>query len=87
MNIYRPLVLILYTFFLSTGLRAELPKYLSKELLKTCSLYKNHIIVYKKTFKYPQNRDTIFEKYSSQVAFNESGDFFGWHYLSWARIN
>lgn len=87
MNIYRPLVLILYTLFLSTGLRAELPKYLSKELLKTCNTYKNHVIVYNKTFKYPQNRDTIFEKYSSQVAFDESGDFFGWHYLSWARIN
>lgn len=87
MNIFRPLVLILYTLFLSTGLRAELPKSISKDLIKACHAHKNHIIVYKKTFKYSQSRDTIFERYSSKVAFNDSGDFFGFHYLSWARIN
>ncbi len=83
MHIHKYLCFILFCSV--SALFAKLPKDLSSKVLSAIEEYKYYSIQYEHRFKYPMEKDTLFELYSSNVYKIAPDRYIGWHQMSYLR--
>ncbi len=85
MNIFKPFVLLFICGPVSHLFSADLPKDLVKKILKATDEYQNYDIVFNRSFKYPLEKDTLIETYSSSVYTQNESAYIGWHIINYKR--
>lgn len=86
MHSFKPFVLFSTLCLFLNNLNAKNSGDIVKKMMKSIEDFKCYQITYTKTFKFPNQSDTIFEKYTSVLNLNEKNPT-GWHSVVWLKSN
>lgn len=85
MNILKPTVLlVLYSLFLVES-KAEIPKGILRKIIKATENLKSYEINFTRSFKYPNEKDTLIESYQSSIYEKDAEIYVGWHVINYKR--
>jgi thiol-disulfide isomerase/thioredoxin len=85
MNIFKAIVLFIFTGIFVQTIQAEIPKDLLKKILKATAAFETYNIDYSRQFKYPNEADTVKELYHSRISRTDVDMYVGWHQIAYLR--
>ncbi|MCC6818304.1 MAG: TlpA family protein disulfide reductase [Bacteroidia bacterium] len=85
MNIFKSFVLLFLSGLFIVEAQAEIPKDILKKIIKANDAFKNYQISFVRSFKYPNEIDTLIETYQSNIFNTEDEIYVGWHIINYTR--